>query len=91
MPVQILRGLPIPRFSVGGRDTVYRFDEMGHGDAIQADNPASAREVFRRWKHARGVPHLRLRQQPKNPHLLFLVDPEGRHAPFETPTEEEEV
>ena len=51
----------------------YDFDSMQHGDAIEVASKPACREMFRRWKLARGR-HGRLISSREHPRLLFFLD-----------------
>jgi len=52
---------------------LYDFDSLEHGDAISVASKASAREMFRRWKRAKGR-HARLVSAKETPGLLYFLD-----------------
>ena len=54
---------------------MYDFDALRHGDVLEVENPASAREMFRRWKK-RHHRHELLVASPNSPWLLFFIDDE---------------
>ena len=52
----------------------YNFDRLEHGDAIDVNSVASAKELFRRWRKANGRENVRLVEDPDQEGRLFFVD-----------------
>jgi hypothetical protein len=52
---------------------LYDFDSLRHGDAIWVASKPSAREMFRRWKRAKGR-RGRLVSAKDNPKVLYFLD-----------------